>query len=260
MSELIRPLSGKRARTTPAKNRRVLSYYPQVVLYVFRSRFATAYQIARRFPQQLASERTAHRRLAHLVELGHLAIASVRSTAPYFPNVYLATGKGVRWIQQLAAERGLTFTVSPAEERKERGRALDSVLHELLLTELELAVHQSVGNRADLSLPMTERRYFRRTRRLTYAHQGGTQHLIPDAGLRSPLGRRPHVLDSLPEVLVHAGDHRRIAMSHEFRNGNWIDSPLQGISRKGMTEAVGAKIGRQLVLQPSPQATKPATR
>jgi hypothetical protein len=88
----------------------------------------------------------------------------------------------VRWIQQLAAERGLTFTVSPAEERKERGRALDSVLHELLLTEFELAVHQSVGKRADLSLPMTERRYFRRSKRLTFPHQGRTQYLMPDAG------------------------------------------------------------------------------
>lgn len=195
----------------------MLAYYPQIVLYVFRSRFATGSQIQRRFPQHLASERTAHRRVAHLVDLGYLTIATVRSTAPYFPNVYLATGKGVSWIKQLATERGLAFTVSTTEERRERGRALDSLLHELLLTEFELAVSLTVGEKGDLGLPMTERRYFRRDKRLTYAQNARTRHVIPDAGFllavhpRQGSGGASH--QSQPALLLHAVEMDNATMS-----------------------------------------------
>lgn len=182
LSELIRPVAGPRSRGDSRQRRRLKPYYPQIVLYVFRSRFATGYQIARRFPEHLPSERTMHRRLAHMVELGVLETANVRSTAPYFPHVYLATAKGIRWVKRIADQQGLTFTVSAAEEKRERGRALDSILHELLLTELDLAAHQTVRSRGDLSLPMTERRYYRQDRRLTFTYQGVKRHLIPDAG------------------------------------------------------------------------------
>ncbi len=105
--------------------------------------------------------------------------------------------------------------VSPAEERKERGRALDSVLHELLLTELELSLHLSVQGREDLGLPLTERRYYRRDRRLSFPHAGTRRHLMPDAGFLLSVreGSERTSQNVAPALLWHAVEMDNATMS-----------------------------------------------
>ncbi|MBI1902938.1 MAG: replication-relaxation family protein [Planctomycetia bacterium] len=169
------------------RNRRVrkpniLRHYPALVEYVFNSRYATASQVERRFPEWLTSDRTARWQMTSLVELRLLGIASVRSTSPNFPFVYFATPRGVRLIRDTYARLGVTWKASATEESRLRGQAMDTVLHELLVTEFELAVWQTVRSKEDLELVFTERRYFRRDRQLRFGHEGRVHRIAPDAG------------------------------------------------------------------------------
>ena len=263
LSELIRPLAGRRRRTTPVKRRTILPYYARLVLWVYRVRFATTAQIRQAFERELGSERTAQRRLAHLAELNYLATAPVRSTSPNFPNVYFATEKGLRWIRELADERGASFEVSPAEERKQRGRALDSVLHELLLTEFQLALDRSVRHRDDLRLLMSERRYFRAANRLRFTYEGRTKSVIPDAGFvlaGAPVGKITdgasqnacfaplfHAVEmdngtmSLPRLLTKLRNYERWGRSDEGRE--YLTQLLQEVGSDSR-ESTAGKSGR----------------
>lgn len=180
LPELIRPLP---VRRSPCPKRpRVLVHYPAVVEYVFGSRLATASQIRRRFPDYLGPERTAQYQLANLVHLGYLATASVRSTSPNFPFVFLATGRGVGLVRKTYAALGRPWTAAPTEQARAQGQSLDSILHELLLTEFDLAVASTLKHREDLARLFSERRYFRRNKQLRFFHQGRLHRVIPDAG------------------------------------------------------------------------------
>lgn len=176
LHELIRPMP---VRQKPACRRpRLLNHYPQIVQFVYQHRFATADQIQRRFPEQIQSTRTCQYQLASLVQLGLLAQAPVRSTAPHFPFVYYTTRPGVRLLREHTDSDNLTAT----EDVRHRGCSLHSILHELLLTEFELSVWESVQSHPDLHLHFTERRYFRRENQLRFTHQGESHRVIPDAG------------------------------------------------------------------------------
>jgi hypothetical protein len=153
-----------------------------VVEYVYRSRYATGSQIRRRFTEYLPSERTAQYQLANLVQLGHLATSPVRSTSPNFPFVYHATGRGVNLVSQIYASLGRQWSAAATEQFRSRGQSLDSILHEVLLTEFDLAVSKTVESRGDLELLLTERRYFRRERQLRFSHQGKVRRVVPDSG------------------------------------------------------------------------------
>jgi Replication-relaxation len=175
------PLTG--GQTAPRKYRpQELRHYAAVVEYVYQSRLAVRSQIQRRFPAWIGSERTAQYQLARLVELGYLSLASVRSTSPNFPYVYLATGKGIRLVREAWAEHGVDWLVSAPEEAKAQGRAEVTVLHELMLTELELAIRLTVAARPDLQILTTERRYFRAENQLRFSYQTGQSQVQPDAG------------------------------------------------------------------------------
>ncbi|MBS0203962.1 MAG: replication-relaxation family protein [Planctomycetes bacterium] len=152
------------------------------------SRFATASQIQRRFPDWLRTTRTTQWQLANLVQLGYLATTPVRSTSPNFPFVYFATVRGVNLINDTYAVHGIDKKQPSGEGRKSTGVAVDSILHELLLTEFELAVKLTIDARPDLKLLSTERRYYRRERQLKYSHAGRTHRVIPDAGFLLRVG------------------------------------------------------------------------
>ena len=152
------------------------------------SRFATASQVQRRFPNWLRTSRTTQWQLANLVQLGFLATTPVRSTSPNFPFVYFATGRGVRLVNETYAAHHLDMTYPVGEGRKASGVAVDSILHELLLTEFELAVKQTVESRPDLALLATERRYFRQERQLRFYQAGRSRRVIPDAGFMIRVG------------------------------------------------------------------------
>ncbi len=194
---LIQPQTAQHAkprRHRPAER----PHYPAVVEYVHQSRFAIRTQIQRRFPQWLASERTARYQLARLVELGYLATAPVTSTSPTFPIVYLATIKGVKLVKKTWSEHGILWEPTANEEKRERGRALQSILHELLCTEFELAVRQSIAGAKGLQLLATERRYYRKENRLHFTYQTTRRDVVPDAGFvlgaSGPEGRRQLLL------------------------------------------------------------------
>lgn len=191
LPDLIRPLP-RRKRQCQAGKPRLLPHQPALVEYVYLSRFATASQVQRRFPDWLRSARTTQWQLANLVQWGFLATAPVRSTSPNFPFVYFTTGKGVTLINETYANHGLSKSHPPGEGRKASGVALESILHELLLTEFELAVRTTVDSRPDLSLLATERRYFRRELQLRFSHLGKSHRVIPDAGFVTRVGGLPN--------------------------------------------------------------------
>lgn len=181
LPELIRPLP-RRRRVCAAKPPRLLPHQPALVEYIYLSRFATASQVQRRFSTLLRSARTTQWQLANLVKLGLLATAPVRSTSPNFPYVYFATGKGVKLINDTYARHGLSKRHPPGEGQNSRGVALESILHEVLLTELELAIRNTIELRHDLALLTTERRYFRSDLQLKFSAQGKQHRVIPDGG------------------------------------------------------------------------------
>ena len=188
LPDLIRPLPRRKRRCAIGKPR-LLPHQPALLEYVFLSRFATASQVQRRFPDWLRSARTTQWQLANLVQWGFLATAPVRSTSPNFPFVYFATGKGVTLINETYAKHGLSRKHPLGEGRKASGVALESILHELLLTEFELAVKTTVDSRTDLSLLATERRYYRKELQLRFSQSGKTHCVIPDAGFVTRIGK-----------------------------------------------------------------------
>jgi Replication-relaxation len=177
---LIRPLP-VRHRKQPTRPR-LLPYFPAIVEFVYVHRWATGEQVQWRFPERLASSKTKDNYLANLVQLGFLALAPVRSTSPNFPYVYCATTKGIHLIKDAYRERGLTWVGEKTETVKAQGMALPSILHELLLTEFDVAVSRTERGIAGIKQLMLERRYFRADKRLEFYEGGQTERLKPDGG------------------------------------------------------------------------------
>lgn len=181
LRELIRPLPTRRtARRKTATAHR--AFDPALVEWVYQSRFCLTSQLHRRFPEQLPTIRTAQRHVARLIDAKLLATAPVRSTGPNFPAVVYATGRSIRLIRETYSAHGREWDEPQTEERKAKGLALDSVLHEILVSEIDLAMHRTTEQRDDLQLLSRERRYFRRDRQLVYQQQGRRRSVVPDAG------------------------------------------------------------------------------
>lgn len=180
LRELIRPLPVRRTRA--AKRPQPHYFDAALVEWVYESRFAIVSQLQRRFPERLPSVRTAQRHAQRLVQLGLLAPAPVRSTGPNFPLVLYTTGRGIRLVRDTYARLGKPWDGPRTEDGKAQGLALDSILHEVLITEFDLGLQRTVEARHDLVLLKRERRYFRRDRQLTYERQGRRERVIPDAG------------------------------------------------------------------------------
>lgn len=177
---LIRPLPVRRRPLS--RKTRMLPHYPALIEFVYNNRFATAFQVQKRFSPYAPTLRTAQYQLANLVQRGYLNTAPVRSTAPNFPFVYFATRQGLNVIRDTYAGLGIRWEAKATEGLKERGIGLESILHELLLTEWSQAVQATVENRADLDCLFTERRYFRRGKRLQFTENATTHQVVPDAG------------------------------------------------------------------------------
>lgn len=187
---------------------KVLRHYPALVEYVYKSRFANRSLIQRRFLKWLKNERTARNQLACLVELGYLGIATAR-TRTRNDYVYFATGAGVRLIRETWAKLNVEWRVDTREENRERGRSLRTLVHELMLTELELAVRLTVDARPDLKILTSERRYFRAENQLRFTYNIAHYHVEPDAGFVLAV-QRP---GSDPALLVHFAEMDRGWMS-----------------------------------------------
>ncbi len=182
LRELIRPLPVRRqpAPDRPCRTRH--PFDPALVEYVWANRYVLVSHLQRRFPQWLPSYRTAQRHARRLIQQKLIAPAPVRSTGPNFPTVLTATGRGVKLVEETYAAHGLDWEGPLTEERKAKGLALDTIHHELLLSEFDVGLHLTVDARDDLTLLVRERRYFRSDRQLTYPERGRTRRLVPDAG------------------------------------------------------------------------------
>lgn len=196
LPQLIRPLPVRRQHHE--RHPRQLVHYPAFIDYIFRHRFATAAQLQQRFPNLLRSERTAQYQAASLVRLGYLGLAPVRSTGPNFPFVYFVTGRGLRILKETYARLGRQFDAVPTEQAKTKGTALDSILHELLLTEFDLTVWKTVQRRGDLDILFSERRYFQADNQLRFWHNGRQHRVIPDGGFLLRLADHP-----MPRLLLN---------------------------------------------------------
>src|SRR5581483_10812947 len=89
------------------------------------------------------------------------------------------------------------------EDVKERGLASQTILHELLLTELDVCLYRTLAGRPDMVVLETERRYFRKDRTLTFSHQGKPKQVIPDYGFvlrAAQLGGKAGYLLTLVEL------------------------------------------------------------
>lgn len=228
LDELVRPLPVRRRPT--ARTPRLLRHYPAVVEWIYLNRYATSGQIRRQFPTYLRSERTAHYQLAGLVRAGYLAITPVRSTAPNFPFVFSVIQRGIRLIRETYASLGVRWSGAATEHRQRSGIALDSILHELALTEFGMAIDATVQHRPDIECLLAERRYFRRDRRLTFPHEGRTRSVVPDAGYlfrvaTAPTGEPPKASLLFCAVEFDNGTLSRARLAEKLRHyTQWADS------------------------------------
>lgn len=179
LPELIRPQPLRRRRQGRAAA--MQPFYLELAVFFYTCRYATASMALRRFPELLQTERTAQRHLANMVAHGLIAAASTRGTSPNFPFVYFLTEKGIRFVKA-QLPNGDAIAIPATEERRSRGQSLHSLIHELFVSEFSVMLENTVRSRGDLRLPMQERRYFRRNRRLKYRDGETNAWIEPDFG------------------------------------------------------------------------------
>lgn len=243
LADLLQPLPA--VARPPRKYRpKELTHFAAVVEFVYQNRFAVRSQVQRRFPKWIRSERTAQYQLARLAELGYLDTASARSTSPNFPFVYFATGKGVTLLREAWAELGIRKVISTREEHRERSRAIDTLMHELMLTEFGLSLHLTAGSRDDLKILTTERRYYRAESVLEYTSpHGRTRQVKPDAGFLVKVERPdsdPAFQLFLTEMDRGGMSLERIRQKYELYDG-WANSPAGQSYLTGLYSRFGAK-------------------
>lgn len=215
LPRLIRPLP-LRLRHSELKTA-IQPFYIQLAAYIFSSRYATASQVLRRFPELLSTERTAQRHLQNMANHGLIAVASTRGTSPNFPFAYFVTRKGIRLLKA-HLPNGNRVQIPATEERRSRGQSLHSVLHELCVTEFALMLAATARDRGDITLLNQERRYFRGDRRLIYFDEGTTKRIEPDFGFLAAITNDVGEQSLLPQhfVEVELGTHRIAAIKEKL--------------------------------------------
>jgi hypothetical protein len=88
----------------------------------------------------------------------------------------------VRFLRKVHAAAGSDWRGVATERHRRGGVALQSLLHELLLTEFDHMVWQTVRRRGDLERLFVQRRYFRREHRLQFDAHGRQLSVVPDSG------------------------------------------------------------------------------
>ena len=159
-------------------------HFPAILGFVYRSRFAVASQIQRRFFDILRSDRTARRHLEELESLGYLATMPTRGVSPLFPKIYYVTGRGVRKLRDSLSAQGKPWQAVCVDRRgrsAQEGYSADNIIHEILTTEFLLAVWQTVHGRADLELLTVQRRSLAKHPMFQLTVSTHPTRLIPDA-------------------------------------------------------------------------------
>jgi Replication-relaxation len=182
LPSLLAPLySNRRTIAKPAKMR---PHYAAILAYVYRNRFAIGFQIQRRFPSILRSERTVRRHLEELESLGFLDVVPTRGLGPNFPKVYYVTAAGVRTLRKSLDAKGTAWQPTRfdrAGRQRREGYSAEIVVHELLTTEFLLSVRETVERRSDLELLTVQRRSLKRHPSFQVTIGRHQTRLIPDA-------------------------------------------------------------------------------
>ena len=163
------------------ENPKERSHYLQIAAYVYRSRFAVATQIQRRFCHVLKSDRTTRRHLAEMEALGWLDLAPTRGTSPLWPKTYFCTARGARKLREALAAKGKPGHIIRVDRTRREGYSADHVLHEVLTTEFMLMVWESVRANDDLELLRVERRSIPSQPAFKVALRSKMTQLEPDA-------------------------------------------------------------------------------
>lgn len=101
----------------------------------------------------------------------------IRAVLPNHEHVYVTLGRGLR---AAFDKRSLEDPVSRSQERRaRRGYGLPFISHELGISDMDVAIWQTVKQRRDVALVDSERRF--RSRPLTYWQDGEQCRLEPDA-------------------------------------------------------------------------------
>ncbi len=171
----------RKRRPHLAAPRRVPSFWPDLLQFVHTQRYVLGEHVRDRFAGALRSERTTRRHLQQLVGLGYLGVVGPRAGSPQnVPNIFFATERGLRFVERHLAEQGVAWRPGAAEEHKAKGKSLEHLLHEVLLSQFGTDLYVSLAARPDLRLLLCERRWFRHP--LTFASEGATKRLVPDLG------------------------------------------------------------------------------
>lgn len=174
----------KPSRPNPNKPKpRFKDHFVRLIYFIYNSRYATADQVQARFPKLFPSDRTCRRHLKELCDLYYLSRTDVKSTGANWPHVFFCNPKGT----QLLREQ-LNLKLKNA---REEGKSLQSIEHELFLTEFDLSCYQTIGLTPNQSICYHERRYMQQDKRLKYTppppsdkpnQEMAEQPLVPDAG------------------------------------------------------------------------------
>lgn len=148
--------------------------------FVYRSRYAVASQIQRRFTSVLKSDRTARRHLAEMEAVGWLGVVPTRGVSPLWPKVFYVTPKGARRLRESLTAKGKRGDVIRVDRFRKEGFSAEHVVHEVLTTEFMLAVWQTVQVCDDVDLVRMERRSLATHSAFRIGFAGRTTRLIPD--------------------------------------------------------------------------------
>lgn len=150
------------AVSKPSRLPRIKPFYAALIEWVYANRFVLGEQVGERFHPWLRSERSIDRHVQALVQLGYLGRAGVRTPIPNnLPHAFYATARGLRLVAQEYQRQGLVWQPLPGEENKSRGRAEDTMLHEIMLSQLAVDIGLTVECRDELELLFSERRWWR---------------------------------------------------------------------------------------------------
>lgn len=192
------------AAAKPSTPPRIKPFYAALIEWVYANRFVLGEQVGERFHNWLHSPRSTDRHVQTLVQLGYLGRAGVRTPIPNnLPHAFYATARGLRLVAQEYQRQGLLWQPLPGEENKSRGRAEDTMLHEIMLSQLTLDIGLTVESRDELEVLFSERRWWR-------------SPLLPAAGNRKAV--EPD-LGFLTATHLPAGDRRLLMHFVELDRG-----------------------------------------
>src|SRR5207253_813091 len=120
-----------------------------------------------------------------------------------------ATRRGIELVRDTYARLSRRWDAGTGEEHRQRGVTRLGMLHELLITEFDLAVRLTVDRLPDLGLVLTERRYFRGDRELRFGDDERRLAEILAQTLELPSAMRDRLwLASVERLRQHQADDR----------------------------------------------------